>query len=43
MLIQYCDGGDLKQYQNKQPEKVFSLKRATEILTDVIIALEIMH
>lgn len=27
-ICEYCDGGDLLNYQAKQPNKVFTLKRA---------------
>ena len=28
-ICEYCDGGDLLNYQAKQPNKVFTLKNAT--------------
>ena len=43
MLCQYCDGGDLLNLQAKQPGQVFTLDRATEILSHVIIGLELLH
>ena len=32
-VCEYCNGGDLLNYQAKQPNKVFTLKQATEILS----------
>ena len=39
LVCEYCDGGDLLNYQAKQPKKVFNLEEATEILVDVIYGL----
>ena len=43
LVFEYCDGGDLMNYQAKQPRKVFNLDEATEILVDVIYGLEQLH
>ena len=40
---EYCNEGDLLNYQAKQPSRVFSLNEAAEILTDVIYGLEQLH
>ena len=42
-VCEYCDGGDLLNYQSKQPNKVFDLKTATKILSEVIQGLEVLH
>ena len=42
-ICEYCDGGNLLNHQTKQPNKVFSLKNATEILSEVIQGLEHLH
>lgn len=42
-ICEYCDGGDLLNYQAKQPNKVFTLKKATKILSEVIKGLELLH
>lgn len=39
-VCEYCDGGDLLNHQAKQPNKVFGLKQATQILSEVIQGLE---
>lgn len=42
-ICEYCDGGDLLNYQAKQPNKAFDLKLATQILSEVIKGLELLH
>ena len=42
-VCEYCNGGDLLNYQAKQPNKVFTLKQATEILSQMIEGLQILH
>jgi len=39
LLLEYCDGGDLVNYQAKLKDKVFSLDKATEVLAEVILGL----
>ena len=41
--MEYCNGGDLKKDQAKQPNRVYSLEKATKILSDVIRGLEVVH
>ena len=36
LLCEYCDGGDLEKDQARQPDKVYKLDDATEILAEVI-------
>lgn len=43
MICEYCNGGDLLNHQAKQPNKIFSLERATEILAEIIKGLELLH
>lgn len=43
IVIEFCNGGDLKKDMGKQPEKVYTLKQATRILSDVIRGLEAVH
>lgn len=42
-ICEYCDGGDLLNAQAKQPNKVYDLKSATRILSEVIHGLELLH
>lgn len=42
-ICEYCDGGDLLNFQAKQPNKVFSVDKATAILAEVIHGLELLH
>lgn len=42
-ICEYCDGGDLLSLQAKQYNKVFALKQATKILSQVILGLEHIH
>lgn len=39
LVLEYCDGGDLVNYQAKLKDKVFSLDKATEVLAEVILGL----
>ena len=39
LLLEYCDGGDLANYQAKLKEKVFSLRKASEVMAEVIMGL----
>ena len=32
-VLEYCDGGDLINYQAKLKDKVFKLQKATEVLS----------
>lgn len=43
LVLEYCDGGDLINYQAKLPGKVFALDKATEVLAEVILGLEELH
>jgi serine/threonine protein kinase len=43
LLLEYCDGGDLINYQAKLKDRVFTLEKATEVLSEVIIGLEQLH
>lgn len=43
LICEYCNGGDLLNYQAKQPGKVFNLNDAVHILSDVIRGLEELH
>jgi len=43
LVLEYCDGGDLVNYQAKLKDKVFSLDKATEVLAEVILGLETLH
>lgn len=36
LVLEYCNGGDLEQYQYRQPNHVFTLQKATEIMSQVI-------
>lgn len=42
-LLEYCDGGNLLSHQATLKDRVFSLSKATEILTEVINGLEKLH
>lgn len=39
LLLEYCDGGDLINYQAKLKDRVFNIDKATEVLSQVIIGL----
>ena len=43
LIMEYCNCGDLKKDQVKQPNKVYTLENASAILSDVIRGLEIVH
>ena len=43
MICEYCDGGDIITVQSKQPNKVFTLEKATYILSYVIKGLFSLH
>lgn len=43
LVIEYCNGGDLMKNISKQPNKVYSLKKTTQILADVLKGLEVVH
>jgi serine/threonine protein kinase len=43
MVCEYCNGGDLLNYQAKQKNKVFTLDDATLVLSEVIRGLEYLH
>ena len=43
MVLEYCNGGDLMNLQATQPNKVFSLEKATQYLSQVILGLEVLH
>ena len=43
MVLEYCDGGDLVNYQAKLKDKVFPMDKATEVLAEVILGLETLH
>ena len=42
-LLEYCDGGDLINYQAKLDNRVFPLDKATEVLSQVIEGLQALH
>jgi serine/threonine protein kinase len=42
-VLEYCDGGDLINYQDKLKDRVFTLQKTTEVLAEVIIGLEQLH
>ena len=42
-LLEYCDGGDLVSYQAKLENRVFTLDKATEVLSQVIEGLQALH
>lgn len=42
-ICEYCDGGDLLNYQAKQPQKVFTVKDSAKILSEVIHGLFLLH
>jgi serine/threonine protein kinase len=43
IVLEYCNGGDLKKDLGKQPDKVYTLQDTTRILADVIRGLEVVH
>lgn len=43
MLLEYCSGGDLLNYQSLMNDQVFPLETATEVLAQVITGLEDLH
>ena len=43
LLLEYCDGGNLFEYQNKLKDRVFDLSKATEVLASVINGIEELH
>lgn len=43
MVLEYCNGGDLMNLQASQPNKVFSLEKATQYMSQVILGLEALH
>ena len=43
LICEYCDGGDLLNYQAQQKNKVFTLERATEIMAEIVKGLEYIH
>lgn len=43
IVLEYCNGGDIKKDMSRQPEKVYKLKQAALILSDVIRGLEVVH
>jgi serine/threonine protein kinase len=43
LVLEYCDGGELIDLQAKQPNKVFTLAKAAEYLSQVIIGIEALH
>lgn len=43
LVCEYCDGGDLFDYQLSKPRKHFSLGEAVEILSQVIKGLAYLH
>jgi serine/threonine protein kinase len=43
LVLEYCDGGDLINYQAKLKDRVFTLDKATEVLAEVINGLEELH
>ena len=43
LICEYCNGGDLFNYQAKKKERVFTLDEAVNILADIIYGLELLH
>ena len=43
MLLEYCSGGDLSNYQKKRSGGVFNLDKSVLILADVLKGLECLH
>lgn len=43
IVLEFCNGGDIRKDMIKQPEKVYKLKEAVLILSDVIRGLEVVH
>ena len=43
ILLEYCEGGDLMNLQTTMPNKVFTLEKATEYLSQVIRGLQELH
>lgn len=43
MVCEYCDGGDVITVQSKQPNRVFTLEKASHILSFVIKGLYCLH
>jgi serine/threonine protein kinase len=43
IILEYCNGGDLKKDMSKQPNKIYSLRETARILSDVVRGLECVH
>lgn len=43
IVLEYCNGGDLKKDMGKQPDKVYNLKETARVLSDIIRGLEVVH
>jgi serine/threonine protein kinase len=43
IVLEFCNGGDLKRDMGKQTDKVYTLHNAARILSDVIRGLEVVH
>ena len=43
MICEYCNGGNLLDLQEKQPNNVFTFDKAVEILTEIIKGLKLLH
>lgn len=43
LVLEYCNGGDLEQYQSRMPNHVIPLEKATEIMSQVIKGMLEIH
>lgn len=43
ILMEYCDMGNLLNYQSKLPNKIFNLYEATKIMTEILDGIETVH
>lgn len=43
LVCEYCDGGDLFNYQAKKENKRFKVDEAAKVLSQVIVGLESLH
>ena len=43
MIMQYCDGGNIYNYQSLRPKKVYELNEAKKYMADVLEGLKHLH
>lgn len=43
LVLEFCNGGDLRKDMNKQPDKIYALREAARVLADVVKGLEVVH